>query len=394
MGDMPSASVGFSRPRLQRLDSHLEAYVGDGRLPGLSALVSRQGRIVYAACKGLADLDRRQPITEDTLFRVFSMSKAVTSVAIMMLFEEGRLLLTDPVAEYLPELAGLRVYAGGPLDAPELRECEQALTVAHLMSHTGGLSYGNGDHPVDRAYRDARLFRRNESIGAMVERLGELPLKFQPGSRWEYSVSHDVLGRLVEVVSGKRFDAFLQEWLFTPLGMDDTGFEVSSCERKRLASLYRPDDGGGIALEDSAVAGNCHAPVAFFAGGEGLVSSVEDWHCFAMMLLRKGRLAHDRLLSARSVELMTMNRLTPEQMADMWMPGYGYGLGFGVLTDLARHSSLGSVGEFTWAGSGSTFFWVDPAEEIIALLFAQFMPSSHYSIAREFKVLLYQALEC
>jgi CubicO group peptidase (beta-lactamase class C family) len=393
MADDP-ASLGFSDRRLQRLDAHLAAYVDDGRLPGLAALVTRHGRVAYACRKGMADIDSRTPIRDDTLFRVFSMTKPVTSVAVMMLFEEGRLLLTDPVAEYLPELAALQVYAGGSSEAPRLEDCRQALTIADLLGHTSGLGYGHDDHPVDRMYREADLFRRDGTIAEMVQRLGKLPLKFQPGSCWEYGISHDVLGRLVEVVSGQSFDAFLDERIFSPLGMHDTAFELSDASASRLATLYRPAEDGRIEPERSPVADCWRAPVTFFAGGEGLLSTMADWWRFATMLLQDGKFGDERLLSPRSVRLMTSNRLTPEQMSAMWMPGYGYGLGFGVLTDLARHSSLGSVGEFTWAGSGSTFFWVDPQEQIVALLFTQFMPSAHYTIAREFKVLMYQALEC
>lgn len=383
----------FSAQRLARLEAHLRGYIDDGRLAGVSArVVHSSGEALRFDC-GCADLSARRKISGTTLCRVYSLSKPVTSVAAMMLFEEGRFLLTDPVAKYLPELAGVMVCEGGTAAAPVLVPPRQSMTIADVLAHTAGFGYGGDPQSVvDQLYAQVKLFRRDGTIGDMVRELGRLPLKFHPGERWEYSISHDVLGRLLEVASGVSFDRLLRERLFEPLGMLDTGFEVAAEHVDRLSAVYRPGSSGTIEECGREDTQRFLAPVTFFAGGEGLISTIDDFVRFARMLLGRGELDGRRYLSRKSVELMTRNHLTPAQRTSMFVPGYGFGLGFGVLVDPAAHRNLGSVGEFGWAGQANTYLWVDPVENFCALLFAQFDPSSHYTIAREFKALLYQAL--
>jgi len=311
----------------------------------------------------------------------------------MMLFEEGRFLLTDPVAKYLPELSDVMVCEGGTAAAPVLSPPRQPMSIAHLLTHTAGLSYGGDPKSVvEQLYTQAKFFRRDGTIADMVRGLGRLPLKFSPGERWEYSIAHDVLGRLVEVVSGTSFDRFLRERLFEPLEMPDTGFEVPADKVARLAVMYKPGTAGAIEESSDADTQRFLAPVTFFAGGEGLISTIDDFLRFARMLLGRGELDGRRYLSRKSMDLMTRNHLTESQRTAMFIPGYGYGLGFGVMVDAAAHRNLGSLGEYGWAGQGNTYLWVDPVEKFCALLFSQFDPSSHYTIAREFKTLMYQAL--
>lgn len=389
----PAVVPEFSAQRLERLDAHLRRYVDGGSIAGICARIVHEAGEAFRLDYGCADLASGRKMTAATLCRVYSLSKPVTSVATMMLFEEGRFLLTDPVAKYLPELAAVMVCEGGTAAAPVLVPPRQPMTIADLLAHTAGLGYG-GDplSVVDQLYREARLFQRAGTIADMVRVLGQLPLKFHPGERWEYSIAHDVLGRLVEVASGMSFDRFLRERLFEPLGMRDTGFEVPAEHAARLAAVYRPGSSGGIEECGPEDTQRFLAPVTFLAGGEGLISTVDDFLRFARMLLGRGELDGRRYLSRKSFDLMTRNHLSPAQRTAMFIPGYGFGLGFGVLVDPAAHRNLGSVGEFGWAGQANTYLWVDPVEHFCALLFAQFDPSSHYTMAREFKALLYQAL--
>jgi CubicO group peptidase (beta-lactamase class C family) len=362
-------------------------------LAGVGAMIASNGKIVYERAFGFADREAGRRMEAGSICRIFSLSKPITSVAVLMLLEEGRLGLMDPVADHLPELRDVQVYDHGPYEAPVLTAPARRVTIADLLTHTGGLTYGQAyDHPVDRMYQRARLFRREGTIADMVGRLARLPLKHQPGSRWEYSISHDVLGRVVEVVSGDRFDRFLHDRVFEPLGMVDTGFSVPDHKLDRFATMYRPSPERGIEVDDPAGTSRWLDPVTFFAGGEGLVSTMPDCLRFLQMLLNKGDVGGTRLLGRKTVDLMTMNHLPEPLLKDMFVPGYGFGLGVGVLVDLAAQANPGSPGEYGWAGSGSTFFWVDPVENLISILFAQFMPSSEYTIAREFKALMYQAL--
>lgn len=350
--------------------------------------------MAYAASIGMSDIARGRPMRADTIFRIYSMSKPVTSVAVMILLEGGRLLLTDPVRTYLPELGAMKVWCGAPDGKPQLVAQTTDMTIADLMTHTAGFTYGgDADHPVDALWNNAKLFRRDETIQSVVARLAALPLKHQPGVQFEYSIAHDILGAVIERAGGARFGAFLAERLFAPLGMNDTGFDVPHDKLLRLATLYAPADVGLTPIDPASAGSRWAAPVALEAGGEGLVSTIGDFARFCAMLNGGGEFAGVRILSRKSVALLKANRLNEAQRAGFWMKGYGYGLGFGILLDPAANANLGTPGELTWAGSASTYFWIDPAEDMIALLFAQLEPSTNTTtVARRFKALMYQAL--
>jgi len=385
-------TAGFCTHRLARLEAHLDSYVGRGLLPGFSSVIEHNGKIIFKKSSGYADIASSRRLDDQSLFRIYSLSKPITSVALMCLLEQGKLLLTDPVSDYLPELAKLMVYRSGTGDSLELEPCKQEIQVADLLIHSAGFGYGHEDHPVDALYRRANLFRYNETIGDMVSRLGTLPLKYQPGESWEYSVSHDVIGRLIEVIAGIDFNAFLTEQVFEPLGMCDTTFVVSEPNRNRLATLYTSDASNQLKEYREAEATLCMKSHRFFAGGEGLVSTTNDCHVFLKMLSNGGTHNSSQFLSRKTVALMTMNHLSDKQRKHVWIPGHGFGFGLGVLVDPAAHRNLGTEGEFGWAGSGSTYFWADPKEKLTSILFSQFMPSGKYNIAREFKTLMYQAM--
>ncbi|HEV2362922.1 MAG TPA: serine hydrolase domain-containing protein [Caulobacteraceae bacterium] len=370
----------------------MRAAVTRGDTAGLSAVVMRKGVLAYAVSIGMRDIDAGKQMQADTVFRIYSMTKPVVSVAAMILLEEGRLLLSDPVSLHLPELGGMGVFDPEQPDRPKPQAVE--MSIADLMTHTAGLTYaGDPTDPVDRLYQKARLFRRGENIQDMVARLAGLPLKRQPGERFEYSIAHDVLGALVERAAGMRLGQFTAERIFAPLDMIDTAFEVPHDKVQRLATLYGPGEGGGLKILDEAShRSRWAAPVTLEAGGESLVSTVPDFLRFCEMLRNGGELEGAHILSRKSVELLTANRLSETQRSDLWMKGYGYGLGFGVLLDPALNANLGSRGEYTWAGSASTYFWVDPVEDMSSLLFLQLEPSSQLTIPRRFKALVHQAL--
>ncbi len=374
--------------RLSLLDSHLRSYVDREMLAGVSALIEHRGTEVFRHQSGYADVASSKKLDNDTVFRIYSLSKPITSAALMRLFEQGRLLLTDPVSDYLPELGELMVYAG----EGELASCHREIEIADLLLHSAGFAYGHEDHPVDELYRSSKPFRYEETIADMVARLGRLPLKYQPGESWEYSVAHDVLGRVIEVVSGQRFDRFLAREVFEPMGMHRTAFTVATEKRRDLATLYTLDADRKLTEYDAPDARLCTQDSLFFAGGEGLVSTIDDCRIFARMLLNRGDSRGEQFLSRKSVDLMTMNHLDKKQRKKMWLRGHGFGFGLGVLIDPAAYRNLGTKGEFGWAGSGSTYFWVDPEEQLLSVLFAQFVPSSEYTLAREFKTLMYQAM--
>lgn len=382
---------GFSPERLLRLDDYLCWQVDGGRIPGASALIAHRGEQVYHRTIGYADLQRTSPLKSDAIFRVFSLSKVVTSVAALMLYERGGFLLRDPVAAYMPEFSELQVYRQGSVTGEPV---ERELTIIDLLKHTGGFCYGNDEsHPVDRMYREAGIFNYGKNLAEFVSKISKLPLKHQPGTRWEYSVAHDVLGRLVEVVSGQDLDEFLRVELFEPLGMPDTGFRVPSDKKARFLKLYERSADGVLSEENVEEALPYCDQLALYAGGQGLVSTVPDFYRFLSMLRNRGVLEGGRCLSRKTLDLMTSNHLPANLQGDLWMPGYGYGLGVGVLVDVSRHQNVGSQGEYTWSGSGCTYFWVDPVEDIVALLFTQLVPQGSCSLPLQFKSLMYQALE-
>jgi CubicO group peptidase (beta-lactamase class C family) len=397
------AEVGFDAERLRRIDRHFAAYVDDGRLPGWLALVSRRGEIAHLSAYGKRDLASGAPVETDTLFRIYSMTKPITSVAAMMLYEEGAFELTDPLSAYIPSFGDMRVYEQGPATSPVTRPAAEPVRIWHLLTHTAGLVYGfQHVSVVDEIYRSAGFDRttpKGLDLEGMVDRVAGLPLLFEPGTQWNYSVATDVLGRLVEVVSGQPLDRFLAERIFEPLGMTDTGFFIEEDDADRMAALYMPSaNRRAIPLD---MRGSEFRKPRALQGGAGLISTAGDYHRFTQMLLRGGELDGVRLLGSRTVAYMARNHLPGgadleafgrRVFAEVSYAGVGFGLGFGVVQNAASAKSLGSEGEFSWGGAASTAFWVDPAEEITAVFLTQLIPSDTHPIRTQLRKLVNQAL--
>ena len=380
----------------------MRRWVDSGKLPGLLVAIVRNDRLAWFETCGYRDVETKRAVEPDTIYRIYSMTKPITTVAALMLYEEGCFQLDDPVAKFIPAFADTRVFAGGDADSFTTEPLVRPVTVHDLMIHTSGLTYGfQHEHAVDALYRK-RQVEFNANIGPLagvVEAAAAQPLVFQPGTRWNYSVSTDVLGRLVEIWSGVPLDTFFDERILRPLDMRDTGFHVPEGQGDRLASSYVQADDGGLALVDPAGESRFLEPAITLSGGGGLVSTAADYLRFVRMLRGHGTLEGARILGRKSVELMTTNHL-PGDLADMGRPrfaempfaGIGFGLGVSVLLDPAKARILGSPGEYAWGGMASTAFWADPAEDMIVLLLTQLMPSSAYPIRRELRVLTYQAL--
>ncbi len=397
---LPEASAqetGFSAEGLEALGAWTRSYAEDGKLAGLITLVAKDGKIAHFQTAGVRDLETQAPMTRDTLFRIFSMTKPVTSVAIMMLVEDGKLGLDDPIADHIPAFADARVYVSGEGEAMVTEPAERAITVRDLLTHSSGLTYGIfGDHPVDKLYMEAGLYAGGRSSGELVQVLAGLPLLKQPGTGWHYSLATDVLGHLVEVVSGKTLDVFFEEEIFQPLGMTDTVFFADQADFPRLATVYqKAEEGEGIVPETDRMSavGRDQDRWGLMSGGGGLVSTTDDYLRFCQMLLNGGTFNGVRLLEEETVARMSRNHL-----AEAYLPysrqekGFGFGLGFSVLMD-EEEAGLGSEGEYAWGGAASTVFWIDPKEDIIAILMTQFVPSYAYPLREEFKAKIYEALE-
>jgi CubicO group peptidase (beta-lactamase class C family) len=401
--EVEAGEAGFDAGRLARIDRHFTRYVEDGRLPGWLALVSRHGKVVHLATCGRRDLEAGLPVETGTRFRIYSMTKPVTAVAAMQLYEEGAFALKDPVHRFIPSFEHLRVYRDGPAPGPRTEPATQPMRLWHLLTHTAGLTYGfHHAHPVDAMYRAAGfewVAPEGRDLAECCDLWAGLPLLFEPGSEWNYSVASDVLGRVVEVVSGQPLDRFLQERIFGPLGMTSTGFWVTEADAGELAAFYsagphgpvRNDELGGRAL---------HRP-ACLAGGGGLVSTAADYHRFTQALLGGGELDGARLLGTRTLAYMARNHLPGgadlesfgrRLFAETTFDGIGYGLGWAVLLDPVANKVLSTPGELAWGGAASTFFWVDPAERLTAIFLTQLMPSSTYPLRSELRQLVYQAL--
>ncbi|MFI2712052.1 serine hydrolase domain-containing protein [Micromonospora sp. NPDC018662] len=397
--------VGFDPARLARIDEHFGRYVDDGRLAGWQVVVTRRGEIAHSATYGLRDREAGTPVEADTLWRIYSMTKPITSVAAMMLWEQGRFELTDPVSRWLPEFADVRVYDRGSVLKPYTVPTTEPIRIWHLLTHTAGLTYGFAQvSVVDGLYRAAGFdlgVPAGADLAAASAGLARLPLLFQPGTSWNYGVSTDVLGRLVEVVSGQSLDAFFAERILRPLGMTDTRWWVDAADAKRLAALYAPHPATGQAVRVDGVGRAALAEPSWHSGGGGLVSTAADYHRFTQFLLRGGELDGVRLLGPRTVRFMTRNHLpggrdlasfSPEGFSETVLDGIGFGLGFAVVLDPVPSRVPSSVGEFYWGGLASTAFWVDPVEEVTALLFTQLMPSSTYPLRSQLRQLVYSAL--
>ena len=394
--------TGLSSERLARVDRWREGLVSSGKLAGATTLVMRRGRIAHLGCSGLADIARGVAMAPETILRIYSMTKPLTSVAIMMLYEEGRFQLDDPITRFLPCFRDMRVFTSGSRGSYETVPAERDITFRDLLTHTSGLTYGMMHaNMVDAMYRDHDVdFQTStRTLAEVVETAAGLPLLAQPGREWNYSIATDVLGHLVAVISGEDFATFMQQRILAPLGMVDTGFHVPKEKLSRFAANYRRGEEGRPALIDDPYDSRFNAPRAIASGGGGLVSTVGDYARFCRFLLNKGELDGVRLLGRKTIELMMANHLRGD-MAAMGQPrfsestyeGVGFGLGFSVMLDPARAQILGTPGECAWGGAASTAFWVDPAEDMAVILLTQLMPSSTYPLRRELRVLTYQAV--
>ena len=397
--------VGLSSSRLARIGEHFQRYIDAGKVAGTLTLIARQRKVAYLEAQGHLEIERRRPVTPDSVFRIYSMTKPITTVGLMMLYEQGRVQLDDPVHRFIPSWRDLRVFVGGNHPTWKTAPVERPMTIRDLLSHTSGLTYGFMERTnVDAAYRKlgvADRARPGYTLRDMVDTLAELPLEFSPGTRWNYSVSTDVVGHLIEVLSGQRLDAYLREHILQPLGMVDTGFVIADEQRARFAANYERQADGRLRLIDDP-ADSVYRQCSFFSGGGGLVSSARDYFRFTAMMANKGELDGIRLLGRKTVELMTVNHLPDGQdltalaQAGMFTEtayaGVGFGLGFSVMRSPARAQISGTPGEYAWGGAASTAFWIDPVEDLIVIFMTQLMPSSSYPLRRELRTLAYSAL--
>jgi CubicO group peptidase (beta-lactamase class C family) len=380
--------VGLSQAALDRLSAALNDRIASGHIPGAVALIARHGKVAYHRSFGRLDPASDAPMGTGAIFRIYSMTKAIVSVAAMMLWEEGRLLLSDPISKYMPAFANTRVGVVSG-DSYTLAPATNPITVQDLLRHTSGLTYEfRGTGPIHKAYADARIARARQTNADQVGELAGLPLLHQPGTVWEYSRSTDVLGRLVEVISGQTLGTFLSERILAPLGMTDSGFSVPQPDQSRIAESFAKDPEGGV---DVALL-DVRRPAMFESGGGGMVATTMDYARFLGMMLGNGRLGSTCLLGRKTVELMTSDHLgTITGLADLLPPGHGFGLGFAVRTQAGMAPFPGSVGNYYWGGAAGTTFWVDPTERLYAVLMIQApMQREHYRVL--FRDMVYAAV--
>jgi CubicO group peptidase (beta-lactamase class C family) len=403
---------GVSEERLQVLDRFVkDKYIDVGKIPGALIVVHRRGETVHFSTQGMADVERRVPVREDTIYRIYSMTKPITSVAFMQLLERGLVALDDPVHKHIPEWKDLGVFNGGLLETFRTKRPERPMLIVDLLRHTSGLTYGfQQSTNVDAAYRKLGIgeLEREGTLDEMVQKIAGVPLDFSPGTAWNYSVSTDVLGYLVGKLTGMSFDEYLRTHIFEPLEMTDTDFYVHAGEESRLAACYAsgalgpavPTQPAKMLLLDNPEKSQYLRPPTMLSGGGGLVSTAGDYLRFCRMLLNGGTLDGVQILSPKTIELMTVNHLPDGKdlpalsrslFSEATYNGIGFGLGFSVVLDPARVMIPGSAGNYSWGGAASTYFWIDPREELICIFMTQLLPSTTYPIRRELATLVYSA---
>ena len=407
-------SAGMSKAALDRVEDHLKRrYVDAGRFPGTQLVVYRRGKVVHSAVQGFADLERKVPVKDDTIFRIYSMTKPITSVAFMMLFEEGRVALDEPVVKYIPEWKNLGVFVAGTAPNFLTRPLSRPMLIVDLLRHTSGLTYGFQQRSnVDAAYREAKIgeVEKAGTLQTMIEGLAKIPLEFSPGDAWNYSVATDVIGYLIGKISGQPFEQFVKERILKPLGMNDTDFHVPAEKAHRLAACYSAQGGtafhatdrkDGLTLQDDPATSSFLSPPSFISGGGGMVSMAADYLTFCRALLNGGQLGDVRLIGPKTLALMTSNHLpggldlpgmSRSLFSEATYNGIGFGLGFAVTMDPAKTLIPGSSGEYNWGGAATTSFWIDPAEELITIFMTQVLPSSAYPLRRELRTMVYAAI--
>jgi CubicO group peptidase (beta-lactamase class C family) len=409
-------SAGMSKAALDRVENHLkQRYIDAGRFPGTQLLIYRRGKVVHSTVQGFADLERKVPVKDDTIFRIYSMTKPITSVAFMMLVEEGRVALDEPVHKYIPEWKNLGVFQAGTYPAFLTKPPSRPMLIVDLLRHTSGLTYGFQQRSnVDAAYREKKIGEviKSGTLPSMIDDLTKIPLEFSPGEAWNYSVATDVIGYLVGLISGMPFEQFLTERIFNPLGMNDTDFFVPADKVHRFAACYSADPKGGmtfhaaerrgdLTLQDDPTTSSFLSPPSLISGGGGLCSTVADYLTFCRALLNRGELGGVRLIAPKTLALMTSNHLpggldlpgmSRSLFSEATYNGIGFGLGFSVIMHPAQTLIPGSPGEFSWGGAATTSFWIDPAEELITIFMTQVLPSSAYPLRRELRTMVYSAI--
>jgi CubicO group peptidase (beta-lactamase class C family) len=387
-----ASALGFVAARLERLHRRIQQFVDDGQHAGVSLLLVRNGLVADSFSVGFRNCELGLPMQRDTIVRVYSMTKIVVSVAALTLLEEGKLGLLDPVADYLPEFRDPKVIVGGTAQNPQLVPADKPITIQHLFTHTSGIIYEAPGEPIDELFRQSNL-EDAKSLGKFVVQLATLPLKWQPGTHFEYGFSTDVLGRILEVVSGQQLDEFLKTSILGPLGMIDTDFCVPEAKKDRLARVYQHADGIALkpvpSLQGEIVEGQRQYP----SGGAGLFSTLDDFARFGQMLCNGGELEEVRIIGRKTYELMISNHLTGLAVPfHNLSQGYGFGLGVGLRLDNGLTGTLGTLGSFGWSGMATTFSWIDPAERLVTLCFAQHLPHDEHGLFQRFGNLSYQAL--
>ena len=399
-------AAGFCPDKLDRLSTHLqERYLTPKKIAGCQVLVKRRGITAFSASLGQMDIARNKPMTDDTIFRIYSMTKPITSIALMMLFEEGRFQLTDPVFKFIPSWRSHQVWVEGKGSSMVTRTPESPMTIQHLLSHTAGLTYGGFlpgmELPVDSAYAAAGISRNStDTLEAFAGKLARVPLLYDPGTRWSYSMATDVCGYLVEVIAGQPFEQFLRERLFAPLGMVDTGFAVPDEKLDRFAACYERGPDKTLRLQDDPTTSRYRIPPSAPSGAGGLVSTLRDYSRFCDLLIQRGFFNGKQLISRPTLELMTRNHLGQSSLAQMAVGGFsetsnagvGFGLGFASTMDAAASGTVGE-GDFYWGGLASTLFWVDPTEDLYAIFMAQLIPSSTFNFRGQIKNIVYGAIK-
>jgi len=408
VSDTSPSRVGFDAARLERITAHLNKnYIDSGKIAGCQTLVARRGHVVYFKSLGRLDRERDKAMRDDAIFRIYSMTKPVTSVALMQLYEQGAFQLNDPVHRVIPEWRNLKEYVSGEGATMETRPVQQPMTFRHLLTHTSGLTYGGGpamlttNHPVDAMYGTLGIRRGAEyTLETFVQKLAQAPLRYTPGTRWMYSYATDVCGYLVEALSGKRFDRYLQENIFDPLKMSDTSFTVAAEKLDRFAANYERGADKSLKLLDDPLNSTYAKTPQFFAGGSGLTSTTADYYRFSEMLRRGGELDGQRILGSRTLRMMTMNhlpggadltKLAIGAFSETTYDGIGFGLGLATTLGEVAAGSFGA-GDYFWGGLASTIFWVDPKEDLVVIFMTQFIPSATFNFRGQLKNIIYSAM--
>ncbi len=395
--------AGLSASRLNWISDHINRnYIEPQKIPGCQVMVSRHGYPAYFKSFGLMDIERNKPMQDDAIFRIYSMSKPITSIALMQLYERGYFQLNDPVYRIVPEWRNQQVWVSGEGESMITKAPDQPMTMRHVLSHSGGLTYGGTDHPVDQIYKAKKVRReQGETINSFMQKLATVPLRYEPGEQWLYSYSTDVCGGLVEAISGQPFDEYLQQNIFDPLGMQDTAFYVSPDKQDRFTANYNRNRSKSLELEDDPMASPYLENPSFFSGGGGLTGTTADYHRFCEMLRRGGELDNERIIGSRTLDMMHMNHLKSgndlTQMAigafsETAYEGIGFGLGFAVTLNQVDAGGLG-MSDYYWGGAASTIFWVDPVEDLIVVFMTQLMPSDTFNFRGQLKNIVYSAIE-